>query len=84
MTHPAVFHAAPSACLTPSRERFPLQGSSGLLGKRKRLADLVQADSAAFKAPRHIWILESGGLPENHNGKVLRRELRGRYSHEIH
>jgi len=37
---------------------------------------------AGYKAPRRIWILESGGLPQNHNGKFLRRVLRERFSKE--
>ncbi|MGA2886792.1 MAG: class I adenylate-forming enzyme family protein [Terracidiphilus sp.] len=42
---------------------------------RKRLAP--------YKAPRRIWIVEAGDLPQNHNGKVLRRELQERFSQEV-
>jgi acyl-CoA synthetase (AMP-forming)/AMP-acid ligase II len=38
---------------------------------------------AAYKSPRHIWILDPGGLPQNHNGKFLRRVLRERFSEKI-
>jgi len=37
---------------------------------------------AGYKAPRRAWILEAGALPQNHNGKALRRELRARFSLE--
>jgi acyl-CoA synthetase (AMP-forming)/AMP-acid ligase II len=42
---------------------------------RKRLAP--------YKAPRRIWIVEVGSLPQNHNGKVLRRALQERFSREV-
>jgi fatty-acyl-CoA synthase len=35
---------------------------------------------AAYKSPRRIWILKEGELPQNSNGKVLRRVLRERFS----
>jgi acyl-CoA synthetase (AMP-forming)/AMP-acid ligase II len=35
---------------------------------------------ALYKAPRRIWIVESGGLPQNLNGKFLRRSLQERFS----
>jgi fatty-acyl-CoA synthase len=35
---------------------------------------------AAYKSPRRIWILKEGELPQNPNGKVLRRVLRERFS----
>jgi long-chain acyl-CoA synthetase len=38
---------------------------------------------AAYKAPRRIWILEPGGLPQNHTGKLLRRVLRDRFAGEV-
>jgi acyl-CoA synthetase (AMP-forming)/AMP-acid ligase II len=38
---------------------------------------------AAYKAPRHIWILDPGGMPQNHNGKVLRQALQERFSAQV-
>src|SRR5208282_4322228 len=38
---------------------------------------------AAYKAPRRIWLVEPGGLPQNQNGKILRRVLRERFSEKI-
>jgi len=40
---------------------------------------LCAANLAAYKAPRHIWILDEP-LPRNANGKFLKRELRDRLS----
>jgi len=35
---------------------------------------------APYKAPRRIWIVETGEMPQNHTGKVLRRVLRDRFA----
>lgn len=35
---------------------------------------------APYKAPRRIWILTPGDLPQNHGGKFLRRVLQERFS----
>ena len=47
------------------------------------LQNWCRQNLAAYKVPRRIWILESGGLPQNQNGKVLRRALRERFLHEV-
>jgi acyl-CoA synthetase (AMP-forming)/AMP-acid ligase II len=47
------------------------------------LLDWCRRNLAAYKAPRHIWILEAGGLPQNQNGKVLRHALRERFLHQL-
>jgi acyl-CoA synthetase (AMP-forming)/AMP-acid ligase II len=44
------------------------------------LLDWCHEHLAAYKSPRRIWILEPGGLPQNHNGKMLRRELQQRFA----
>jgi acyl-CoA synthetase (AMP-forming)/AMP-acid ligase II len=35
---------------------------------------------AAYKAPRRIWIVETGSLPQTHNGKLIRSVLRERFA----
>ena len=35
---------------------------------------------AAYKAPRRVWILGPGELPQNHTGKYLRRLLQQRFA----
>jgi long-chain acyl-CoA synthetase len=47
------------------------------------LLDWCRQNLAPYKAPRRIWILDQGGLPENHSGKILRRALQERFSREI-
>lgn len=34
-------------------------------------------------APRRIWILDDTAFPQNHTGKVLRRELQARFTAEL-
>ncbi|MGA2754447.1 MAG: class I adenylate-forming enzyme family protein [Terracidiphilus sp.] len=38
---------------------------------------------AAYKAPRRIWIVETGSLPQTHNGKLMRRVLRERFAADV-
>jgi long-chain acyl-CoA synthetase len=38
---------------------------------------------AAYKSPRRIWIVPPGSLPQNANGKMLRRELREKFAAEM-
>jgi acyl-CoA synthetase (AMP-forming)/AMP-acid ligase II len=54
----------------------------GSLVIESELIEWCREHLAAYKAPRRVWILEPGGMPQNLNGKVLRRELRERYSRE--
>jgi len=30
--------------------------------------------------PRRIWFIAAGELPQNHNGKIVRRELQQRFA----
>ena len=52
----------------------------GSTSDEKDLLNWCPGNLAAYKVPRRIWILEPGGLPQNHNGKVLRRSLQERFS----
>ena len=56
---------------------------AGSLASENDLLDWCRQNLAAYKAPRRIWILEPGGLPQNDNGKMLRRVLRERFSKEL-
>ena len=55
----------------------------GCVASESDLLDWCRQNLAAYKAPRRIWILEAGGLPQNDNGKMLRRVLRERFSAEM-
>jgi long-chain acyl-CoA synthetase len=47
------------------------------------LLEWCRKNLAPYKAPRHIWIVEPGGLPQNQNGKILRRILLERYANAV-
>ena len=47
------------------------------------LLDWCRGNLAAYKAPRRIWILETGALPQNDNGKFLRRTLQERFAESM-
>ncbi len=56
---------------------------SGSQALESELIEWCRARLAAYKAPRRIWIFAPGTLPQNHNGKLLRRELRERFAQEV-
>jgi len=99
MAHPAVARAAafglphaekgeiPAAAVElrdSSVAKFEIGTASGLSTSESDLLDWCRQNLAAYKAPRRIWILNPGDLPQNHTGKVLRRTLRERFSAEAH
>jgi acyl-CoA synthetase (AMP-forming)/AMP-acid ligase II len=84
--HPAVARAVAFGLPHKDKGEIPvaaveLRGS--FLASESDLLDWCRQSLAAYKAPRRIWILEAGGLPRNHTGKVLRGALRERYTQEI-
>lgn len=84
-SHPAVARAV--AFGLPHREKGEIPAAAVELfpdspAGESELLDWCRQHLAAYKAPRRIWILEPGGLPQNDNGKVLRRVLRERFSQE--
>ena len=46
---------------------------AGCTGDRRRAAGVRQGDVAAYKYPRHVWILDE--LPKGPTGKILKREI---------
>ena len=84
LAHPAVARAV--AFGLPHKEKGEIPAAAvelhaGLARQAKATCWIGAGSiSRAYKAPRRIWILEPGGLPQNHNGKILRRVLRERYS----
>lgn len=86
LTHPAVARAV--AFGLPHAEKgeiavgaVELRAGSG--ANEAELAEWCRARLAGYKAPKRIWIVEAGGLPQNHNGKMLRRVLRERFAAEV-
>lgn len=80
--HPAVARAV--AFGIPHREKGEIPVAAvelhrGFNAGEDELLDWCRQHLAAYKAPRRIWLFESNGLPQNHNGKILRRELRERF-----
>jgi acyl-CoA synthetase (AMP-forming)/AMP-acid ligase II len=80
--HPGVARAA--AFGLPHQEKGEIPAAAvelhpGSAASESDLLDWCRTRLAPYKAPRRIWILDAGGLPQNHTGKVLRRELRERF-----
>jgi long-chain acyl-CoA synthetase len=86
LTHPGVARAVGFGLPHKEKGEIPVAAvelQPGVLTGESELLDWCRKNLAAYKAPRRIWILESGGLPQNQNGKVLRRALRERFLREV-
>jgi acyl-CoA synthetase (AMP-forming)/AMP-acid ligase II len=86
LTHPAVACAVAFGLPHKEKGEIPVAAvelHAGCLTSESDLLDWCHNHLATYKAPRRIWILESGGLPRNHNGKMLRHALRERFSQEM-
>ena len=86
LAHPAVARAI--AFGLPHKEKGEIPAAAvelqpGSPASEDDLLEWCRKHLAPYKAPRHIWILDPGGLPQNHNGKILRRVLRERFSEKI-
>jgi long-chain acyl-CoA synthetase len=86
LSHPAVARAI--AFGLPHKEKGEIPAAAvelqpGAPAGETELLEWCRNHLAAYKAPRRIWILDAGGLPQNHNGKFLRRVLAERFSAEI-
>ncbi|MGB6975253.1 MAG: class I adenylate-forming enzyme family protein [Terracidiphilus sp.] len=87
MAHPAVSRAVAFGLPHAEKGEIPAAAVELQLGSEASESDLLawcRQILAPYKAPRRIWIFETGGLPQNHNGKILRGELKERFSGEIH
>jgi len=86
LAHPTVARAVAFGLPHKEKSEIPVAAVElhlGCVASEKDLLDWCRKNLAAYKAPRRIWILEAGGLPQNHNGKMLRRVLRERFSAEL-
>jgi acyl-CoA synthetase (AMP-forming)/AMP-acid ligase II len=86
LAHPAVARAAAFGLPHKDKGEIPVAAvelRDGSSATENDLLDWCRQNLAPYKAPRRIWILDPGGLPLNHTGKVLRRVLRERFSAEL-
>jgi acyl-CoA synthetase (AMP-forming)/AMP-acid ligase II len=84
-SHPAVARAAAFGLPHKDKGEIPVAAvelREGSVASEDELLEWCRQNLAAYKAPRRIWILSPGGLPQNHTGKLLRRALRERFSAE--
>jgi acyl-CoA synthetase (AMP-forming)/AMP-acid ligase II len=86
LAHPAVARAV--AFGLPHKDKGEIPVAAVELHKDSSASEIellewCRKNLAGYKSPRRIWILETGELPQNHNGKILRRVLRERYSQKI-
>ncbi|MGH9486060.1 MAG: class I adenylate-forming enzyme family protein [Terriglobales bacterium] len=83
LAHPAVARAVAFSLPHQEKGEVPVAAVELLPGFSSDEVDLLhwcRGNLAAYKAPRRIWILDPGSLPQNHNGKFLRRMLQERFS----
>jgi long-chain acyl-CoA synthetase len=83
LAHPAVARAAAFGLHHKEKGEIPVAAVELHDAAQATEGDLLEwcrQNLAAYKAPRRIWILDAGGLPQNQNGKILRRTLQERYS----
>jgi acyl-CoA synthetase (AMP-forming)/AMP-acid ligase II len=84
--HPAVARAVAFGLPHKEKGEIPVAAVELHLGTNAREDELLEwcrQCLAAYKTPRRIWVFESNCLPQNHNGKILRRELQERFSREM-
>jgi acyl-CoA synthetase (AMP-forming)/AMP-acid ligase II len=84
--HPAVARAAAFGLPHKDKGEIPaaaVELHDGSLADESELLEWCRQNLAPYKAPRRIWILDTGTLPRNHTGKVMRRALRERYLAEM-
>ncbi len=83
--HPAVARVAAFGLPHKEKGETPVAVVELREGSVAREADLLEwcrQNLAPYKAPRRIWIVAPGGLPQNHTGKVLRRVLQEQFSRD--
>jgi acyl-CoA synthetase (AMP-forming)/AMP-acid ligase II len=83
LAHPAVARAVAFGLPHKEKGSTPVAAVELHEGAAASEADLLEwgrKNLAPYKAPRHIWIVEPGSLPQNQNGKILRRILVERYA----
>ena len=86
LSNPAVARAVAFSLPHKEKGEVPVAAVELHAGTALGEDDLLQFcrnNLAAYKAPRRIWIFEQGGLPQNPNGKFLRRTLQERFAEPL-
>ncbi len=86
MAHPAVARAVAFGLPHKDKGEMPaaaVELHNGSVVTESALLDFCRQNLAPYKAPRRIWILDAAAFPQNHTGKVLRRELQARFTAEM-
>jgi acyl-CoA synthetase (AMP-forming)/AMP-acid ligase II len=86
LAHPEVARAVAFGLPHKEKGEIPVAAVELRPGSSSDEEDLLSwcpGNLAAYKVPRRIWIVEPGGLPQNHNGKFLRRSLQERFSKQV-
>ncbi len=86
LTHPAIARAVAFGLRHQDKGEIPVAAvelQPGLFSEEADLLSWCRSNLAAYKAPRRIWILNPGDLPQNHTGKFLRRVLQERFSNSM-
>lgn len=86
LAHPAVARAVAFGLPHYEKGEIPVAAvelQTGSFCEEADLVDWCRSNLAAYKAPRRIWILEPGALPQNHSGKFLRRVLKERFTDAV-
>ncbi|HZB88211.1 MAG TPA: class I adenylate-forming enzyme family protein [Terracidiphilus sp.] len=84
--HPAVARAVAFGLPHQEKGEIPVVAVELQPGSSSQEVDLLnwcRGNLAAYKAPRRIWILDPGGLPQNDSGKFLRRVLQERFAGQM-
>ena len=85
LAHPGVARAVAFSLPHKEKGEAPVAAVElhpGIAADEGELLQWCRSNLAAYKAPRRIWILESGELPQNHTGKYLRRVLQERFAQQ--
>jgi long-chain acyl-CoA synthetase len=83
LAHPAVARAVAFGLPHSEKGQIPVAAVElhpGSSSSEDELLNWCRGSLAAYKAPRRIWILGPGELPQNHTGKFLRRALQERFA----
>lgn len=85
LAHPGVARAVGFGLPHEEKGEIPVavvELQPGAETAESELLDWCRQNLAPYKAPRRIWILAPGELPQNQNGKVIRHALRERFLQE--